>query len=130
MSDKKGYNLVTGMKLAGQIIGLAAGGFFFAFVAGEAISDIIAKGWATITAEGIILGILIALALAGGILCWWWERNGGILMVLASIGLGIHIGICAGSNHFIAWLIIGFPFLIAGGLLLAAWWLERKAYIY
>ena len=127
MSDKKRYNLVGGMKLAGQIIGLVAGGFFFAFLAGEAISDIIAKGWEAFTAEGIILGIFVIIALAGGILSWWQERNGGILMVLASIGLGIHIGVCAGRNHFIAWLIIGLPFLIAGGLLLAAWWLERKS---
>jgi hypothetical protein len=127
MPDKKRYNPAGGMKLAGQIIGLVAGGFFFAFITGEAISDIIAKGWAAITAQGILLGILIVLALAGGILSWWREQAGGVLLLLAAIGLGILIGAFAGQNHFIAWLIIGLPFLIAGGLLLSAWWLERKA---
>jgi hypothetical protein len=126
MPDKKHYNLAGGMRLAGQIVGLAAGGFYFAFITGEAISEIIAKGWAAFTAQGILLGILIVLALAGGIMSWWRERLGGILLLLAAIGLGILIGAYAGQSRLIAWLIIGLPFLIAGGLLLAAWWLERE----
>ena len=80
-----------------------------------------------IETAGILLAALSAVALAGCILSWWRERLAGILLVLVSIGLGIHIGAFAGRNHFLAWSMVGLPYLVAGGLLLSAWWLERKA---
>ena len=126
--ESKQYLLAKRMRLTGRIIGLFTAGFFLAFLIGEAISEALAEDWeATIGVEGILLGILVAIALAGGIISWWRQRLGGILLVLASIGLGIHIGIIAQRNHFLVWLVLGFPYLIAGGLLLYAWWLERKA---
>ena len=126
--ESKQYLLAKRMRLTGRIIGLFTAGFFLAFLIGEAISEVLAEDWeATIGIEGILLGILVAIALAGGIISWWRQRLGGILLVLASIGLGIHIGIIAQRNHFLVWLVLGFPYLIAGGLLLYAWWLERKA---
>ena len=50
-----------------------------------------------------------------------------LLLVLVSLALGIHIGVYAGHNHFLAWLMIGFPYLLAGGLILTSLWLESKA---
>ncbi len=126
--ESKQYLLAKRMRLTGRIIGLFTAGFFLAFLIGEAISEVLAEDWeATIGVEGILLGILVAIALAGCIISWWRQRIGGILLILASIGLGIHIGIIAPRNHFLVWLVLGFPYLIAGGLLLYAWWLERKA---
>ena len=126
--ESKQYLLAKRMRLTGRIIGLFTAGFFLAFLIGEAISEVLAEDWeATIGVEGILLGILVAIALAGCIISWWRQRLGGILLILASIGLGIHIGIIAERNHFLVWLVLGFPYLIAGGLLLYAWWLERKA---
>lgn len=115
------------MRIAGRVIGLVIAGFFLVFLIGGAINEAIAEEPEAITIEGILLGVLIVIALAGIILSWWRERLAVILLVLVSIGLGIHIGICAGRNHFLAWSIWGLPFLVAGGLLLYAWWLERKA---
>ena len=126
--ESKQYLLAKRMRWTGRVIGLFTAGFFLAFLIGEAISEVLAEDWeATIGVEGILLGILVAIALAGCIISWWRQRLGGILLILASIGLGIHIGIIAQRNHFLVWLIMGFPYLIAGGLLLYAWWLERKA---
>ena len=126
--ESKQYLLVKRMRWTGRVIGLFTAGFFLAFFIGEAISEVLAEDWeATIGVEGILLGILVAIALAGCIISWWRQRLGGILLILASIGLGIHIGIIAPRNHFFVWLIMGLPYLIAGGLLLYAWWLERKA---
>ena len=126
--ESKQYLLAKRMRLTGRIIGLFTAGFFLAFLIGEAISEALAEDWeATIGVEGILLGILVAIALAGGIISWWRQRLGGILLILASIGLGIHIGIIAPRNHFLVWLVLGFPYLIAGGLILYAWWLDRKA---
>jgi predicted RND superfamily exporter protein len=106
---------------------MVAAGFFLVFLIGEAISEAIAENWeATIGVEGILLAILIVIALLGSILSWWRERLAVILLVLVSIGLGIHIGVYAGRNHFLAWSMVGLPYLVAGGLLLYAWWLERK----
>ena len=42
------------------------------------------------------------------------------------VGLGIHIGVCAGRNHLIAWSMLGLPYLIAGQLILNSWRLSRK----
>ncbi len=126
--ESKQYLLAKRMRWTGRVIGLFTAGFFLAFLIGEAISEVLAEDWeATIGVEGILLGILVAIALAGCIISWWRQRIGGILLILASIGLGIHIGIIAPRNHFLVWLMLGLPYLIAGGLLLYAWWLERKA---
>jgi hypothetical protein len=38
--------------------------------------------------------------------------------MLAALGFGIHIALVAGRNHFLAWLMIGFPYLLAGALFL------------
>ena len=125
--ESKQYNLARRMRLTGRAIGLIAAGFFLVFLIGGAIDEALTEEPEAITIEGILLGVLIVIALAGSILSWWRERLAVILLVLVSIGLGIHIGICAGRNHFLAWLMVGLPFLVAGGLLLYAWWLERKA---
>ena len=125
--ESKQHLLAKGMRRAGRIIGLVAAGFFLVILVGEAIGEAIGEGGEVIETAGILLAALSAVALAGCILSWWRERLAGILLVLVSVGLGIHIGVYAGHNHFLAWSMVGLPYLIAGGLLLSAWWLERKA---
>jgi hypothetical protein len=77
------------------------------------------------TVAGTTLALLGGIALAGGIMSWWCDWVGGAVLVLVSIGLGVHIGIFVGHNHFLAWLMIGFPYLVAGSLLLTSWRLSR-----
>ena len=124
--ESKQYRLAKRMRLAARVIGLlAAGGFLIGLIA-LAIIDVQAKGWEAFEIEGILLAVLVVIALAGSIVSWWRERLAGILLVLVSIGLGIHIGVCAGRNHFLAWLMVGLPYLVAGGLFLNSWRLSRK----
>lgn len=126
MSDNKQHRLARRARLIGRVIGLVAAGFALVFLVAQAIGGAITEDSAGDAIAGVLLAILIAIALAGCILSWWRERLAAILLVLVAIGLGIHIGVYAGRNHFLAWSIIGLPYLTAGGLLLYAWWLERK----
>jgi len=124
--ESKQYRLAKRMKLTGRVIGLLAAGFVLVFLIGGAIDEALSEEPEGIEMAGILLAALIVIALAGSILSWWRERLAGILLILASIGLGVHIGICAGRNHFLAWSMIGLPYLVAGVMFLYAWWLERK----
>ena len=124
--ESEQYRLAKRMRWAARVIGLVAAGFLLTMLIGAAIAEVLTEISEPITIEGILLGILGAIALAGCIVSWWRERLAGILLILTAVGLGIHISICAGRNHFIAWLIVGFPYLVAGGLLLTSWRLSRK----
>ena len=125
--ETKQERLARRMRWTGRIIGMIAAGFFLVFLVGEAIGEALSEGGELIETAGVLLAALSAVALASCILSFWRERLAGILLVLVSIGLGIHIGVYAGHNHFLAWSMVGLPYLVAGGLLLYAWWLEGKA---
>ena len=127
MSDNKQHRLARRARLIGRVIGLVAAGFALVFLVAQAIGGAITEDSAGDAIAGVLLAILIAIALAGCILSWWRERLAAILLVLVAIGLGIHIGVYAGRNHFLVWSMIGLPYLAAGGLLFYAWWLDRKA---
>lgn len=122
--------VANGLKLTAQIIASITAVFFVAFLVAEIISNMVYEGQEPFEIAGLILGLLQLLALAGAILAWWRERIASLILCLASLGLGIHIAIYAGRNHFITWLMLGSPYLIAGSLLFISWWLtianERK----
>jgi len=90
MSETRQYNLAKRLRWAARIIGLLAAGFFLVFLIGEAIAGILAEDREVIELAGILLGVLVSLALAGSIVSWWRERLAGILLTVASVGLGIH----------------------------------------
>ena len=116
------YRLAKRMRWAARAIGLVAALFFIGMLIGSAVSE----GVGPMTIESTTLVLLGAIGLAGCIASWWRERLSAILLVLTAVGFGIHIGICAGRNHFLAWLIIGLPYLVAGILILSSWRLSRK----
>ncbi|HEX78688.1 MAG TPA: hypothetical protein G4O19_00855 [Dehalococcoidia bacterium] len=126
MSDNNRRVVARRMRRTGRIIGMIAAGFFLVFIIGEAIGETFSEGEGIIETEGILIGTISAVALIACFVSWWRARLGGILLVLVSMALGIHIGIYAGHNHFLAWLMVGFPYLVAGGLILTSLWIERK----
>jgi len=93
---------------------------------GAAISEFLGQGSIEIFSEGGLLVLIGIIALGGCVMSWWRDLPAGILLVVTSAGLGAHIGICAGRNHFMTWLILGLPYLVAGGMLLYAWRLSMQ----
>ena len=126
MLESKQERLAKWMRWAGRIICVLVDGFFLMMLIASAIAEVLTESLEPMTIEGILLGVLGVIALAGCIVSWWRERLAGILLILTAAGLGAHIGVCAGHNHFLAWLMMGFPYLVAGTLLLTSWRLSRK----
>ena len=130
MLESKQHRLAKRMRWAARIIGLLAAVLCLFMLTASTIAEVIAGDWETTSQtdiiQGSLIGVLGAIGLAGCIVSWWRERLASILLVLTAIGFGVHIGICAGRNHFLAWLMMGFPYLIASVLLFNSWLLSRK----
>lgn len=126
MLESKRHRLAIRMKWAARIIGLVMAGFFLLILIGEAAGEFLDEGREAIETAGILLGALLGLALLGTIVSWWRLRLAGILLAVASVGLGVHIALYAGRNHFFAWLVVGLPYLIAGILFLISSRLSRQ----
>ena len=130
MLGGKQYRLARRMRWAARIIGLIAAGFILFMLIGSAVDEVLTGAWETTSQtdiiQGSLIGVLGAIGLAGCIISWWRERLASILLVLTAIGFGIHIGLCAGRNHFLAWLMVGFPYLIASVLLFISWQLSKR----
>ena len=130
MLESKQYRLAKRMRWAARIIGLLAAGFILAMLIGSTVAEVLTGAWKTTSQtdiiQGSLIGVLGAIALAGCIVSWWRERLASILLVLTAVGFGVHIGLFAGRNHFLAWLMIGFPYLIVSVLFFYSWWLSGK----
>jgi len=127
MSQSNQHRLAKRIRLAARIIGLLAVGFTLVGPLVGGVFEAIAGDWEVIIEiEGILLIVLGVIGLTGCIVSWWGERLAGILLILTAVGLGIHIGFYAGRNHVFAWLMMGFPYLVAGVLFLSSWRLSRK----
>ena len=130
MLGSKQYRLAKRMRWAARIIGLLAAGFILAMLIGSTVAEVLTGAWKTTSQtdiiQGSLIGVLGAIGLGGSIVSWWRERLASILLVLTAAGFGIHIGLCAGRNHFLAWLMVGFPYLIASVLLFISWQLSKK----
>ena len=126
----KQYRLAKRMRWAARVIGLFAATVCLSIVVISAAVDGPTEGGEAINqaelVQGIMIGVLGLVGLTGSIVSWWRERLAGVLLVLTAVGFGIHVGLCAGRNHFMAWLIIGFPYLVAAVLLFSSWRLSRK----
>ena len=122
MLPRDGHRLAKPMRWTARAIALVGAVYFMVMLIGSSVND----GIGSITIEGATIAVLGLLALAGCLASWRRERLAGILLIATAIGLGIHIGICAGQHHLLAWSIMGLPYLVAGLLLLGSLRLSRK----
>jgi len=125
MSARNLPHLAKRMRWAARIICLIVTVVGATMLIGEAISEFLAQGFITTSVEGGLLVMIGLVALAGCVMSWWRDLLASILLVATSAGLGVHIGIFAGRNHFMAWSILGLPYLVAGALLINAWRLSK-----
>jgi hypothetical protein len=114
------------LRLAARIIGIGMTVFGGAMLIGEAVGALLGGGSTPIELAGILLVVIGAVALAGIILSFRYEKLGGILLVVCSGALGAHIAVYASRNHVLAWAMVGLPYLVAGVLFLQAWRLSRE----
>ena len=130
MPESNQHRLVKRMRWAARIIGLLAAVLCLFMLTASTIAEVIAGNWGAISQtdiiQGSLIGVLGAIGLAGCIVSWWRERLASILLVLTATGFGIHIGLVAGRNHFLVWLMMGFPYLIASVLFFISWRLSKK----
>jgi hypothetical protein len=75
---------------------------------------------------GALMAALVGMALVSCLLSYRRPRLAGIFLVLISVAFGIHIGLYGLDKQLLAWVITGLPYLVAGGLMLWAWWMEIK----
>ena len=113
------------MRWAARVIGLGTAGFMLLMLIGAALTEGPGQDIAE-AVQGISLGMLELIALAGCIVSWWRERLAGVLLISVALGLGIHIGVCAGHNHLLAWSMVGLPYMVAGVLLLVSRRVSRR----
>jgi len=121
MLENRDNRLARRTRWTARIIGTIAAVLFV----GMLITSAISEGVKPLTIESGTLVLLGVVSLSGCIASWWRDMPAGILLVLTSVGLGVHIGYFAGRNHVLAWSIIGLPYLVAGILILNSWRLSR-----
>ncbi len=130
MLESKQYRLAKRMRWAARVIGLLAAGLCLFMLIGSTVAEVLTGAWKTTSQadiiQGSLIGVLGAIGLAGCIVSWWRERLASILLVLTAAGFGVHIGLFAGRNHFLVWLMMGLPYLIASVLFFNSWLLSRK----
>lgn len=121
MLENRGNRLAKRTRWAARVIGTIAAVFFV----GTLIASAVSEGIGPITVEIGTLALLGMLSLSGCIASWWRDMPAGILLILTSAGLGVHIGCFAGHNHALAWAMIGLPYLVAGILIPNSWRFSR-----
>jgi hypothetical protein len=126
--ERRLYRVRQGMTLAARIIGLGTVGFVLTFLIGETSAEYLAKGWAAVTREVIIIGVITGIALAGCIVSWGKQRVAGILLIVSAILTATNIPPLQPliPNNVRIWLIVGLPYLVAGTLFLNSWRLSRR----
>ena len=115
------------MRWTGRGIGLAISIFMLLMTIGAGINEALVVGEWVGSVEGIFILLLLLMGLVATILSWRRLPLAGGLLVMIAIAFAIIIGVTAGRNHFLAWLMVGFPYLVAGGLFLSSWRLSRTS---
>ena len=128
MLDSRQYRLARRMTVAARVIGLGAVGFVLTLLIGETSADFLAQGWAAVSREVIIIGVITVIALVGCIVSWGKLRAAGILLIVSAVLCATNIPPVQPLIPYDVrdWLIVGLPRLVAGVLFLNAWRLSRE----
>jgi hypothetical protein len=127
LGERRHYRVTRRMTWAGRVIGLGTVGFVLTFLIGDTSAEFLAKGWAAVTVETIIVGVITAIALAGCIVSWGKQRAAGVLLIVSAFLSATNIPPLQPliPHNVRVWLIVGLPYLVAGTLFLNSWRLSR-----
>lgn len=125
--ERRLYRVTQGMTLAARIIGLGTVGFVLTFLIGETSAEYLARGWAAVTVESVIVGVITGIALAGCIVSWGKQRAAGVMLIVSAFLTATNIPPLQPliPNNVRVWLIVGLPYLVVGVLFLNSWRLSR-----
>jgi hypothetical protein len=93
-------------------------------VACEAIFGSICFNW-----EMALLVGMVTASLASVLTAWRWENIGGFVMIVWGLVFATIAYVTSQPYQVISILVTGIPFLIAGCLFLASWWLRQSTAI-
>lgn len=99
-----------------RVIGLAAS-LLWVFTM---IGHLLEEGFTPLDAEGTILGAFILIAVIGVAVGFFNEDTGGSIALVAGLALSVFAVMTAGRNHWLAVLVTGAPFAVAGILFLTS----------
>ncbi len=123
MADQRsGSRAALWLRWIARGLGTVVAGFWVLIGLLEAFAG--ADPW---TVESAILMVLIVAAVLAVAVAWWRAGPGGILLVLVGAAYCVFAAVTAGHNRLFAVAITGVPYLLAGALFLASWWLSRTA---
>lgn len=111
-----------GVIWAARIIGLAAT-LMWTFVL---VASAIDEGIDGFQGEGAILAGLILIAVTGVLTAFFNEEFGGTFTLVAGIALSVFAVVSAGRNHWLAVIVSGVPFVVAGVLFLIGARIQRN----
>lgn len=105
-----------GLKWSGRVLGSLSALFWVLSTVLSGITEIL-RTRRIPSLEGSVLLLLVIFNSAAVGISWRKIRLGGLLVVAGGILLSIFAVITAGHNRIFAVLVSGFPFLVAGALL-------------
>jgi hypothetical protein len=93
---------------------------FLDIVACEALFGTICLNWEMALLAGMVMASVTSVLMA-----WRWESIGGLVMFLWGFVFAAIAYVTSQPYQTISVLVTGVPFLIAGCLFLASWWLDQ-----
>jgi hypothetical protein len=93
---------------------------FLDIVACEALFGSICINW-----EMALLAGMVIVSLASVLVAWRWELIGGLVMFIWGLVFAAIAYVTSRPYQAISVLVTGIPFLIAGSLFMASWWLDQ-----
>jgi hypothetical protein len=107
-------NQITVYKWSARIIGGLAVLFFGVFFTGEGIPDLFKGGDGHLQSMVLLMGF----ALLGYIFAWFREKEGGLVMIISGVIMGLNIFYSGGMKDWIFIPGYSLPFIVAGVLFL------------
>ena len=130
MSNRDRHRLAMWLRVAARITVFGFVGVTGLIFIGDLASEFLEGGIGALThpypLELVIVFVIAGTAVGAAVLSWWRVKASGIILVACSVAMGVHAAIFIEMKQPYFWASTGLPYLVAGVLLLLAWWLVRE----